>query len=162
MRGPTDGVLRPRTRPRMNRRLGAPRAARLHLAALSIMASFAVLAGPAAAAPRAATDIVQLRKGVSLADGRQLVRAAHGEVTGTLPIVNGLAARLSPGARARLRGDARVAAVSANAAVRSQRTSIRPPADAVDASHLETAYPYSVLAPQSWDSATGRGIGVAV
>ena len=33
---------------------------------------------------------------------------------------------------------------------------------AIDTGRLATAYPYSVLAPQSWSSATGKGVGVAV
>ena len=40
-------------------------------------------------------------------------------------------------------------------------SSIRPPRD-LDPSRLETAYPFSVLAPQSWAMATGEGVGVAV
>src|SRR4051812_1224578 len=134
--------------------------ARFPLAVLTLLAAACALAVPAQAAPRAATDIVQLRPGVSLARGEAIVRAAHGRVTGRGPLIHGLAVRLPAGARARLAGDARVAAVSANARVRSQR--FRPPSDVVDGVGMGTAYPASVLAPQSWDTVTGQGVGVAV
>ena len=45
---------------------------------------------------------MQLRGGVSPAEGGAIVRAAGGEVTGALPIINGVAARLSPNAQKRL------------------------------------------------------------
>ncbi len=112
--------------------------------------------------PRAqATDIVQLRPGVSLAQGQAIVRAAHGQVTGRLPLISGLAARLSPAARARLSHDARIAAVSANAKTRSTWR-YRPPTDYVDDSRIASSYPFSVFAPQTWSTATGSGVGVAV
>jgi hypothetical protein len=77
-----------------------------------------VLAGPAQAAQQAATHIVQLQSGVSLAEGQAAVRAAHGEVADTLPIINGLAVRLSSDARARLAHDVRIASISANAQIK--------------------------------------------
>ena len=98
------------------------------------------------------------RSGVSLAEGRAAVRAAHGQVADTLPIIHGLAVRLPAGARARLAHDARIAAISANAPIRSQ-------SDRFDPTQLATAYPASVLAPPVWNSptgATGAGVGVAV
>jgi serine protease AprX len=113
------------------------------------------IAGPAQGAPRPATHIVQLRDGVSLAQGRTIVRSAHGRVTGSLPIIDGLAVRLPRGARVKLARDPRVVAVTVNARVRSQDASAYT-------SQLATAYPYSVLAPQGWNTATGRGVGVAV
>src|SRR5215213_1394908 len=73
------------------------------------------MAAPAHAASRPATHIVQLRDGVSLAEGRAIVRAAHGRVTGSLPIIDGLAVRLPRGARAVLLRDPGIAAVSLNA-----------------------------------------------
>ena len=107
-----------------------------------------------------ATHIVQLRAGVSLAEGRAAVRAAHGQVAGALPIISGLAVRLPAGARARLAHDAADRAVSANARDPARR------ADRVDpAAARPTAYPASVLAPPVWNSATGAtgaGVGVAV
>ena len=142
----------------MTRRHGAPLVARIPLAALTLLAAAGLLAGPAQAAPRA-TDIVQLRAGVSLADGQAIVRAAHGRVTGRLPIIRGLATRLSPAARARLVADRRIAAISANAPIRSQSSTWSPP---VGGGGLATAYPSSVMAPPSWDQVTGDGVGVAV
>jgi serine protease AprX len=130
------------------------------LATLLTLAVLGLLGAPAYGAT-GATDIVQLRHGVSLTDGAALVRAAHGDVTGRLPIINGLAVRLPADDRARLARDPRVAAVSANAQVRSL-TVRRPPLEQMLGSRLETAYPWSVLAPESWDVATGRGVGVAV
>ena len=67
------------------------------------------------------------RSGVSLAEGRAAVRAAHGQVADTLPIINGLAVRLPAGARARLAHDARIAAISANASIRRRATASTPP-----------------------------------
>src|SRR5262249_40695648 len=101
------------------------------------------------------THIVQLRNGVSLNEGRAAVRAAHGQVADTLPIINGLAVRLSSGAQARLARDPRVATVSRNAKIRSQSSRF-------DATKLGTSYPHSVFAPAAWDTATGAGVGVAV
>jgi serine protease AprX len=134
------------------------RPAALLLFALVILGA---LAGSARAAVPRATHIVQLRDGVALTEGRTLVRAAHGRVTGTVPIIRGLAVRLSAGARARLARDPRIAAVSVNAPTRSL-SSLRPPSDGMDPSHLVTAYPSSVLAPQVWETATGKDVGVAV
>jgi serine protease AprX len=114
-----------------------------------------VAAVPASAAPGRATDIVRLRPGVSLAEGQAVVRAAGGHVTGRLALIGAVAVRLPERARAALARDPRVAAVSANAAVRSRQSTI-------DASRLATAYPAAVLAPQAWQSATGSGVGVAV
>jgi serine protease AprX len=142
---------------------------------------------PAQAAP--ATHIVVLEPGTSLTEGGALVRAAGGRVAGRLPIIRGLAVRLPAGARATLTGDPRVRTVSVNAGVRPRSTDVldeattsetplQDPAAATEnpvaeapaspgpaatgASPLATAYPYSVLAPQAWASATGAGVGVAV
>jgi serine protease AprX len=123
--------------------------------------TFLTFAAPAQASDTA-THIVQLRGGVSPSEGGAIVRAAGGRVTATLPIINGVAARLSPNAQHRLAGDGRIARVSVNARTFSTRIlSVRPPRDP-DSSRLETAYPFSVLAPQSWPTATGEGVGVAV
>jgi serine protease AprX len=125
---------------------------------IALVAFFGALVGPAHAASPAATHIVQLRSGVSLAEGQAAVRAAHGDVAGTLPIINGLAVRLSSDARARLADDARIASISANAKIESQ-------SDRFDPAQLATAYPASVFAPTLWNaetSVTGAGVGVAV
>lgn len=129
----------------------------LRRAALTVSLAAALLAAlalPAWAAP-AATHIVQLRAGVSAAAGRSAVRTAHGSVTGSLPIIRGLAVRLPVGGPAALRRDPRIAAVSLNARVRAQRSG-------VSAARLATAYPYSAGAAPAWPLATGRGVGVAV
>ena len=119
--------------------------------------SFAAQAATAGAAERSATHIVQLRPGVSLEQGAAAVEAAGGRVTGELPLVRGVAARLSAGSVAALAGSARVAAVAANARVKSQGA-------IGDTSRLVAAYPRSVYAPMAWDvgDATGSGVGVAV
>jgi len=110
--------------------------------------------GAAHAASRDATHIVQLRAGVSLAQGRTAVDAAGGEVSGELPIIRGLAVQLSARARARLAHDPSIAAIAINAPIRSQLD--RPDAN------LSTTYPGSVFAPLAWRTATGSGVGVAV
>jgi serine protease AprX len=119
----------------------------------AIVALFGVFAGPAQAASPRASHIVQLREGVTLAEGRAAVRAAGGQVADTLPIIRGLAVRI--GSAGRLRNDPRVDAVSVNARIRSQSSRF-------DAGLLGTAYPASVLAPPAWNTATGAGVGVAV
>ena len=140
------GIVRSSTPLKVLLRLGAPLIGILMLA---------VAAAPAHAAGRAATHIVQLERGVSLADGRSLVRAAGGHVTGTVPIIRGVAARLPAGARPAIARDDRVKAVSVNAPARSQ-------GDFIDTSRLATVYPRSVFAVASWPAATGAGVGVAV
>ncbi|WP_053227891.1 S8 family serine peptidase [Solirubrobacter soli] len=125
---------------------------------VAVVALFGIFAGTAQAAPPAATHIVQLRSGVSLAAGKAAVRAVDGDVADTLPIINGLAVRLTDGARERLAHDTRVASISANAALKSQ-------SDRFDPTQLATAYPASVYAPTVWNGATGAtgaGVGVAV
>jgi serine protease AprX len=128
---------------------------RLPAALIGLILLALAAAAPAQAADRAATHIVQLERGVPLAEGRSLVRAAGGEVTGTVPIIRGVAARLPAGARSAIDRDDRVKAVSVNAAARSQ-------GDLLDTSRLATAYPRSVYAVSSWPAATGAGVGVAV
>jgi serine protease AprX len=129
------------------------RRAALRLAALTAL--LAALPGSAQAATPTATHILQLRDGASPAAVREAVRAAHGRVTGSLPIIHGLAVRLPAGAVARLSQDRRIASVSVNAPVRSQDLGI-------DYSALATAYPYSAQVPSAWAGATGAGVGVAV
>src|SRR5215208_1428084 len=78
-----------------------------------------LLPAAAQAAPRA-THIVQLRDGVTLADGAAAVRAARGRVTGRLPIIDALAVRLPRGARAELARDPRIDAVTVNGGIDPQ------------------------------------------
>ena len=140
----------------MYRRTAVP-GLRTGIIGLLLALAVAVLAAPAQAASRAPTHIVQLRPDVSLYEGRAIVRAAGGRVTGALPIIHGLAASLPAGAGSELFGDPAVAGLTINAGVRSSNLP-----DAVGAGAPATAYPYSVLAPRAWASATGRGVGVAV
>src|SRR5690349_20119910 len=80
---------------------------------VALLVAVLALPGAAQAAPsKAATHIVHLRSGVTLGDVAAAVRAAHGRVTGRLPIIRGLAVRLSRRSRAALARDPRVAAVS--------------------------------------------------
>jgi serine protease AprX len=146
-----------------------PPAANARCATLIVSLAAALPAAPAQAAPRPATapaaprpatHIVQLAHGVSLAQGRTIVRAAHGRVTGTLRIIDGLAVRLPRGARATLARDPRIEAVSVNARVRGQQEGDQEGSQ--DSPRLATAYPGSVLAPLAWRTATGAGVGVAV
>src|SRR5215208_3922138 len=101
--------------------------------------------------------IVQLRSGTSLSEGRALVRSLGGKVTRRLRIINGLGAVVSPAAADALERDARVRAVSANAAVKSSGMSLSTP------SLLQTAFNQSVRAEKAWaKSVVGYGVGVAV
>jgi serine protease AprX len=126
-------------------------ALRVALTVCSLALPAVAVATPAQAAPRSATSIVQLRDGVSLAEGRSIVRAAGGTVEGRLPIIRGLAARLPAGARPRLMRDSRVAAVTRNARVID--TSILPLGDEQAAaeepvSDATTAAPVAEPAPE--------------
>src|SRR5215212_5616020 len=81
---------------------------------VGLLATLVLLLPAAAQAAPRATHIVQLRDGVTLADGAAAVRAAHGRVTGRLPIIRGLAVRLSRSDRAVLARDPRIKAVTVN------------------------------------------------
>jgi serine protease AprX len=155
----------------MPRRPTAALARSTTLIALVVASLLLAAAAPARASDRGATYIVQVRAGVSLPQAGTIVRFAHGRVTGTLPIIHGLAARLPHGARARLARDARIEAVTRNARVLGQGLDVEPdvepapapvPLDALDSSLIATAYPASVYAPRAWERATGDGVGVAV
>jgi serine protease AprX len=113
---------------------------------------------PAVAQARAqrVEAIVQMQAGHSVAAGKAAARAAGGKVTGELPIINGFAAELPPGATGRLEAADGVKAVAVDNAVKPQGISL---------TRLQTAYPASVDAPQLWNyssNVTGKGIGVAV
>ena len=97
------------------------------LAALLAGVGAVLVAAPAVARPPQATHIVQLRPGTTLADGRVLVRAAGGRVTGTLPIINSVAVRMSGGSVSALAHDPHVAAVTANSGVAPQTVTPAPP-----------------------------------
>jgi serine protease AprX len=134
----------------------APGRIRWAVACLAIAASALVPAAAEARAPHVEV-IVQMDAGHRAAEGKAAVRAAGGEVTGDLPIINGFAAELGRGAARRLAGADGVKAVTADNAVEPQGISL---------SRLQTAYPASVDAPQVWNNpiadVSGRGVGVAV
>jgi len=102
-----------------------------------------------------ATHIVQFRAQVSQLEQAKLVRAAGGHPGAPVPLIDGMAARLSAPAAAHLASDDRVRAVSRNGRV-------APQAGRIDASALATAYPAAVMAPDAWSTATGSGVTVAV
>jgi serine protease AprX len=142
------------------------------LATLGVV--LAAAPAPALARPQRATHIVQLRPGTTLAEGRGLVRAAGGRVTGALPIINSVAVRLSAGSALALARDPHVAAVTANSGVAPQAVTagapdpnapaatVDPASPPPDTSRLASAYPTSVFAPEAWNTTTGKGVGVAV
>jgi serine protease AprX len=90
------------------------------LVALLAAVGALLVAAPALARPRPATQIVRLRPGTTLVEGRALVRAAGGHVTGTLPIINSVAARMSAGSVSAIARDPHVVAVTANSGVAPQ------------------------------------------
>src|SRR4051794_17679221 len=94
------------------------------LASVLALLAGLLMAAPALAQRSAATHIVQLRPGTSPATARAIVRAAGGRVTGTLSIIDAVAAELPGGAAAALARNPRVAAVSANAGVRPQAADV--------------------------------------
>jgi serine protease AprX len=100
--------------------------------------------------------IVQLDRGTSVASGAALVRAAGGEVTRELRIINGFGAQLSAKAASDLAGKPGVRAVSLNGTVKPS---------AIDTSHLQTAYNQSIRSNRVWNAdrgSTGDGVGIAV
>src|SRR4051812_11206657 len=101
----------------MTRRTRAP------LCALALLLLVLLGTPSAHAASPDATHIVRLRDGVSRAPGPASARAAHGRVTGAVPLIRGLAARLTPSARTRLARDPRIASVTPNATLRTQAAS---------------------------------------
>jgi serine protease AprX len=117
----------------------------------------------AAAQPAKRVDvIVQLGHGTSVAEGSALVRAAGGQVTRNLHIINGVGARLGAAAAANLADKPGVRFVSLNGAVKPS---------SIDTSMLATAYTGSINADDVWNAqgnnargqgVTGAGVGVAV
>ncbi|HYZ81941.1 MAG TPA: S8 family peptidase [Solirubrobacteraceae bacterium] len=101
--------------------------------------------------------IIQLRRGVSAAQGRAVVRSLGGRPGLDLHIINGLSARLSAGAARALAARPQVYNVSLNATL--QETSRRGTPSPWE---LSTTYDQSVHATGLWRESTGRGIGVAV
>src|SRR3954469_20238589 len=144
------------------------------VAALVTVLGVVLVAAPAQARPRQATHIVQLRPGTTLAEGRMLVRAAGGHVSGTVPIIHSVAVRMPARSVSALTRDPHVAAVTANSGVAPQTVTpaapdpnataatADPASPAPDTSRLASSYPTSVFAPAAWNTTTGKGVGVAV
>jgi serine protease AprX len=110
----------------------------------------------AGAAERRAMVIVQMDAGAKIQSGTAGARRLGGSVTGRLPIINGFSATIPARRIRRLEAMPGVRAVTRNVAVEPQD---------IRSSELETAFPFSVNAPQVWSSGaetTGQGIGVAV
>jgi serine protease AprX len=108
---------------------------------------------------RQVVAIVQLAPDASIASGRRFVSALGGRTTGELPIINGLAARMTAEQAAELGSKSGVRFVSLNAPVK--RNSL---VGTIDTTNLLTSYPDSVRATttKAWGAATGVGVGVAV
>jgi serine protease AprX len=101
--------------------------------------------------------IIQLARGAPLASGRVLVRSLGGRPGLSLPIINGLSARLTASASRRLGASPLVRAVSLNAAIKTQAAAAAPAPRA-----LTTNFDRSVDATKLWRRTTGQGVGVAV
>jgi serine protease AprX len=102
--------------------------------------------------------IVQFENGVTPSSARSAVRAEGGRVFGALPIINGLAARITAASAVALSHRDGVRVVSLNAAVKKNAGTV----GGIDTSLIQTSYPDSVQAPKAWSTATGKGVGVAV
>jgi serine protease AprX len=107
---------------------------------------------------RSVEAIVQFENGVSSSAAHKLVRANGGRVTGDLPIINGLAVRMSAARANGLAHKNGVRVVSLNAAVKKNALTVA----GINTKLLKTSYPDSLRAPKGWSGATGKGVGVAV
>jgi len=133
------------------------------VALLSLSVAAAQAAAPAQAplatvarkAPaRKVEAIAQFKPKFSEKKARALVRKHHGRVTGRLPLIHGLAVKLSAKEAAALGRERGVVAVTLNAKVKGQ---------GVNSGRLNTNYPKTIKADKLWDRGlTGGGIGVAV
>ena len=98
--------------------------------------------------------IAQFKPGFAEKKARALVRSHHGRVTGRLPLIHGLAIKLSAKEAAALGHERGVVAVTLNAKVHGQ---------GVDSGRLNTQYPKTIKADKLWQRGlTGTGVGVAV
>jgi serine protease AprX len=105
---------------------------------------------------RKSTYIVQFKSGVGEAQARKLVGSHGAHVLRTLPIIQGLAVRMSAHAAQVLGGNYAVKGLTLNGRVKAQ-------ASAVNSSKLATSYDEASLATNSWnDGFSGLGVGVAV
>jgi serine protease AprX len=108
------------------------------------------------AVPPQAEYVVQFKSDVGLAARRALVRQAGGTVTRDAHIINALGAELSRSQASALRRSSAVKAVTANVPVKS-KTLVN-----FDPNKMATAYNQSAKTSNLWNSATGKGVGVAV
>ena len=118
--------------------------------------------------------IVQFKAGVGVDRARWDVTRARGTVFGELPIINGLAVKLTASRARWLAADRDVHAVSLNSQVavqdvpfgradRSSRWSHGRGHHGSPATELQTTYDSTLNATQAWqDGTTGAGVGVAV
>jgi serine protease AprX len=133
------------------------------VALLSLSVAAAQAAAPAQAhlatvarkAPaRKVEAIAQFKPGFAEKKARQLVRKHGGRVTSRLPLIHGLAVKLSAKEAAALGRERGVVAVTLNAKVKGQ---------GVDSGRLNTQYPKTIKADKLWQRGfTGTGVGVAV
>ena len=136
------------------------------LVAVAALLSLSVAATAEAAAPQALATvarkapsrkveaIAQFKPGFAEKKARALVRSHHGRVTGRLPLIHGLAIKLSAKEAAALGRERGVIAVTLNAKVKGQ---------GVNSGKLNTNYPKTIGADKLWQRGiTGTGIGVAV
>ena len=114
------------------------------------------LASMAATSPQRGVEvIVQFETGVNEPAARDAIRVAGGFDGRAVPLINGVAARMTAGEAERLSWDTRVRAVSLNAAVEGEA--------ALDPTKLGTSYVHSIRAERMWNAGwTGKGVGVAV
>ena len=115
----------------------------------------AQLASVARKAPaRKVEAIAQFKPGFAEKKARALVRRHGGRVTGRLPLIHGLAVKLSAKEAAALGRERGVVAVTLNAKVHGQ---------GANSGKLNTQYPKTIKADKLWDRGfTGNGVGVAV
>src|SRR4051794_7147837 len=98
--------------------------------------------------------LVQFKKSVNPSFARATIRANRGRPGVALPIINGMSARMSAAAAARLGHDPRVRAVTINRRVGATGGPV--------INNLATVFNQSVNADDVWPKATGKGVGVAV
>jgi len=126
-------------------------------AAAPIATQSTALSTLAAKSPNRRVDvIVQLRPASSMDAAMRRVRALGGTAGARLTVIHGFGATLTADAARQLTRDRAVRVVTVDAPVVPQ---------GVRASDIETAYPFSSGATETWNSntpATGKGVGVAV
>jgi serine protease AprX len=130
------------------------------LAALAVAALAALTLGVSSPAVHADTTaaeyVVQFTGDLGPAARRALVERAGGRVTREARIIDAVGAELSADEAARLRGQHGVKAVTGNASV-EPKTLVN-----FDPNKMATAYNQSAKSSNLWNSATGKGVGVAV